>query len=163
MTTEKLIDLSNFSLEGMDKQGHEFYLNLEKAKSIIISDPRIQSDSYGLFGEVTTCGLETKEKWEASRNRAIRLDLDFRLQINKSILWLRYVNKIQNVNTKHSSYGLKHYVERYLKTSKYPENNYVCNGAFIIAAKLCEFKIYGLGNVCFNMSERSIKSLSNCH
>jgi len=74
---------------------------------------------------------------------------------NETCAWLLQINKIKSINTKHSSYGLKHIVEK--------DIGYITNGVFIAAAIHCgfDFKVEeGNPNVSFNMSEKSIKQAS---
>lgn len=65
--------------------------------------------------------------------------------------WLSDVKRIKTINRKHTSYGLKHIVEK--------DIGYVSNGVFIAAAIHCgfDFKHDDTPNVMFNMSEKSIK------
>lgn len=65
--------------------------------------------------------------------------------------WLSGVKKIKSINRNHSSYELKHIVEK--------DIGYISNGVFIAAALHCgfDFKANESKNVMFNMSEESIK------
>ena len=65
--------------------------------------------------------------------------------------WLEGIKKIKTINRNHTSYGLKHVVEK--------DIGYVSNGVFIAAAIHCgfNFKHDEIPNVTFNMSEKSIK------
>ncbi len=69
--------------------------------------------------------------------------------------WLGSLSKIESINERHSSYGLKHMVEQDR------DIDYVTNGAFIAAAIHAGFK-YKLAphspNVMFNISEKSLKA-----
>jgi hypothetical protein len=72
-------------------------------------------------------------------------------QCSRAYQWLAPVAKIKTINERHSSYGLKHWVEQY--NSPY----YCSNGAFIAAALLLDFKVDRDGpNARFNMSQRSL-------
>ena len=71
--------------------------------------------------------------------------------------WLANLEKIRTINDRHSSYGLKHMANRFM--------GYVANGVFIAAAAHCGFpyRIYpGSPNVCFGISEKSLKKLPRC-
>ncbi len=66
------------------------------------------------------------------------------------------VEHIRSINTKRSSYGLKHIAE------KFHPQGYITNGVFIAAAFIVGYRydvIRGGPNVRFGMSERSIKAL----
>lgn len=76
-------------------------------------------------------------------------------EFEKACLWLKKINKIKTINRDRSSYSLKHLAE--------DEIGYISNGTFIAAAINCgfDFKTYEMSpNVTFNMSEKSIKILS---
>lgn len=69
----------------------------------------------------------------------------------------KYFAKIKSVNRNHSSYGLKHIVERHLGT-------YVSNGELIYAMHLEGYKIFRETiNCSFNVSESSIRHLTNAN
>ena len=78
-----------------------------------------------------------------------------KLQFVRTCEWLENINKIKTINTKHTSYGLKHIAEKHI--------GYITNGVFIAAAIYCgfDFKVRARNpNVMFNMSEKSIKEIS---
>lgn len=73
---------------------------------------------------------------------------------------------IQSINTKHSSYGLKHLAERYAKIASNNEVNYISNGTLILAMIDAGFefrKIDNSPNVYFNVSERAIKAIDKIY
>jgi hypothetical protein len=73
-------------------------------------------------------------------------------QCTKVCEWLSRLDKQKTINTRRSSYGLKHLAERAV--------GYVANGVFIAAAVHCGFPYRlspGSPNVCFGISERSVK------
>lgn len=72
--------------------------------------------------------------------------------------WLSTQSKIKTMNPNHSSYGLKHIVERASK-AKGASKTYVSNGTFIAAAIHMGFAykhIPGSLNAMFGISEKSI-------
>ena len=74
---------------------------------------------------------------------------------------IELLDKSLRVNKKHSSYGLKHLVERFLvRHFGLSANTYVGNGDFILAMYLSKFKITmnkdSIPNCFFNISETSI-------
>lgn len=74
---------------------------------------------------------------------------------NLIVDWLQQLEPTKTINRRHSSYGLKHFVE-------VATGYYISNGAFIVAAIHCCFpyKIQvGRPNVLFGISERSLKRL----
>jgi hypothetical protein len=127
------------------------------------ASPAVTKDSLGLVMEryptLTAFGFGIFEDPRA--NAAVDYERQFhdcRVMLLQSIeqcshafQWLEPVAKIKTINERHSSYGLKHWVERYY--SPY----YCSNGAFIAAALLLGFKVYQDGpNASFNMSQRSL-------
>lgn len=80
--------------------------------------------------------------------------LDSSESFEKTVTWLKQIEKIQSFNTHRSSYGLKHLAEK--------DIGYITNGVFIAAAIHSGFK-YKINrdspNVLFNMSENSLKKL----
>lgn len=69
---------------------------------------------------------------------------------------------LQSINTKHSSYGLKHFAERYAKIASNNEVDYISNGTLILAMKDAGFEFRKIGNspnVYFNVSGRAIKAI----
>lgn len=71
--------------------------------------------------------------------------------------WLNNCSKIKNINRRHGSYTLKHYVERWARKNGI-EDNYVSNGAFIAAAFYMGFKVVPIvntPNAYFNISQKS--------
>lgn len=73
--------------------------------------------------------------------------------IGKTVDWLqKYIQPIKTINTKHSSYNLKHIAEK--------DIGYITNGVFIAAAIIADYpyKIEdGSPNPYFGMSEKSVK------
>ncbi|MBA1354657.1 MULTISPECIES: hypothetical protein [Staphylococcus] len=73
------------------------------------------------------------------------------------------MNKIKSFNTRHSSYGLKHVFERRYREalSGTFEGSYITNGQFKGAMLKAGFEVKDKAqlNWCFNVSEKSIKSL----
>lgn len=68
--------------------------------------------------------------------------------------WLSRVGKSKTINKRHSSYGLKHYVER-----RYTPH-YCSNGAFIVAAIHLGFDWVRSGSVAlFNFDHTSLDRL----
>jgi len=74
-----------------------------------------------------------------------------------------YFNMIKNINTKHSSYGLKHILERLM-------NKYISNGELITAMIICGYKYkryrpnglnchFNVGNVNEKQLRKSLKKL----
>ena len=70
--------------------------------------------------------------------------------------WLNGRTKSKTINTRHSSYGLKHIVEKRLPSG------YCSNGQFILVALHCGFRMSGSYNVCFNIAEKSITPNAAC-
>lgn len=69
---------------------------------------------------------------------------------------------IKSINTKRSSYRIKHIAERWAKIMSHDEVNYISNGTLILAMVIAGFQCRRLPdslNAQFNVSERIIKSL----
>lgn len=67
--------------------------------------------------------------------------------------WLQGVDKTEAINTRHSSYFIKHITERRI-------GGHLSNGVFIAAAIYCGFSFKPSGhypNLFFNMDERSLQ------
>ena len=83
----------------------------------------------------------------------------FKKQILQCRDWLAFFNQRKTINTEYSSYSLKHRVEKW-------GENYVCNGALIIAATGLDFKSkpcnWNSPNVYFNLAKlrKTIKLLN---
>ena len=91
---------------------------------------------------------QRKDKLEEDRQRL----LDSVEEFNKTCEWLSTKARRKTINRAHTSYGLKHMVER--------DIGYITNGVFIAAAIHCGFKIqyfHDSPNVCINISEKSLK------
>lgn len=83
-------------------------------------------------------------------------------QIDRCREWMEPIGKVKAISEAHSSYGLKHKVERHYRDSI--DDAYIANGAFVAAALLCGFKERrvkpGSPNSHFNMSARDINRLA---
>lgn len=74
----------------------------------------------------------------------------------------RYLVPISSINRTHSSYELKHLIERILANETNHQINYVSNGTLILAMCDAGFRIKRISNspnCFFNVSERSVKRL----
>ncbi|UZD57566.1 hypothetical protein OLL83_003356 [Shewanella algae] len=98
-------------------------------------------------------GLDKAQK-KAEFDKSQSLLLDSSESFEKTVVWLKQVEKVKSFNTHRSSYGLKDLAEK--------EIGYISNGVFIAAAIHSGFK-YKINpdspNVRFNMSEKSLKVL----
>lgn len=78
----------------------------------------------------------------------------------------RYLVPISSINKRHSSYELKHLIERILINETNHQINYVSNGTLILAMCDAGFRIKRISNspnCFFNVSERSVKRLNTKH
>lgn len=78
----------------------------------------------------------------------------------------RYLVPISSINKRHSSYELKHLIERILINETNHQINYVSNGTLILAMCDAGFRIFRINNspnCFFNVSERSVKRLNTKH
>jgi len=81
------------------------------------------------------------------------LDDDVLMQFETCKRWLENITRIKSFNSRHTSYGYKHMVERWA-------GRYVCNGAFIAAAIALNIPIRRSHrqspNVVLPISEKSV-------
>jgi len=92
-------------------------------------------------------------------------------EMDSAMIYVSMLKKHKNINHTISSYGLKHRAEEYLRNAlKREENNYISNGAMIVALIESGFdyktdKYYFAQmhteslNLCFNISRKSINEL----
>jgi hypothetical protein len=115
---------------------------------IMDAHPTLTSFGFGIFRDRRE---GTKEECD-QRFQAGRLKLlESVEQCSRAYEWLAPVDKIKTINQRHSSYGLKHWVERCYAPY------YCSNGAFIAAALLAGFRVERDGpNACFNMAQKSL-------
>ena len=91
---------------------------------------------------------QRKAKLEEDRQKLLESIDEF----DKTCEWLSTKERRKSINTSHTSYGLKHMVEK--------DIDYITNGVFIAAAIHCGFKIkyiHDHPNVCINISEKALK------
>lgn len=78
-------------------------------------------------------------------------------EIDTARAWLSGQQRIENLNLKQTSYGLKHMAERAM-------NRYIPNGAFIAAAMLDGWKVRRLPdsnpNAWLNISQKGLRPLN---
>jgi len=125
---------------------------LKKMKSEILKIlkqyPTLNSFGFGLYNEGR--GLSVNERMSELKKLQDQL-LDNVEQIQDVVSWLEDIDKIVSFNKRHSSYGLKHIVEKYA-------HRYVANGSFIVGSVLSGFKVQiATPNAYFNISEKSLK------
>ncbi|HVY20403.1 MAG TPA: hypothetical protein VHA70_10045 [Bauldia sp.] len=122
---------------------------------MIAKEPRLTDFGLGIYS-MSKLSPEEKEA-EFEKERAAMYRPEAEAAFEKACEFLAQVDKTESINTKRSSYGLKH-------TYGNKGENYITNGMFIAAAIHCGFKWKethsGSPNVSFNMSEKSIKSLT---
>ena len=126
-------------------------MSKEQIQTVINLIPELTDFGIGIYDNGR--GLSQKEKAEAFSKGQADL-LSSTETFNKTIEWLSQVKQIKNINSKHSSYGLKDLAERKI--------GYITNGVFIAAAVHSGFKykIYkNSPNALFNMSEKSLKEI----
>jgi hypothetical protein len=122
------------------------------------ADERLTYAGYGLCGETKICGMTKMDEWSTHRQKLVDPDDEIIHEIAKVRMWLNAIAPTKSKNSNHSSYGLKHRVEGWLRGNGFKGDHYVSNGSFILAAKMDGFRIYGTGNPEFGMSETSIKA-----
>ncbi|MCB1681704.1 MAG: hypothetical protein H6858_03105 [Rhodospirillales bacterium] len=102
---------------------------------------------------------ERRERFKTKR-KLLLLSVE---QFLRAYVFASLVKKIKTIDTRNSSYGLKHLAEKYPCT--YPDGqelgpDYVGNGPMIAAAVHAGFSIekhYGSPNPSFNMSRKSVR------
>ena len=118
----------------------------EEVEQILRQHPALHDGGYGQPRHRRRCAPVAIERNHLLTPASV-------LTIDNVVCWLALrIAPIQTINRRHSSYGLKHIYER-------ERGEYCSNGQFIVAALIrgysADFSHY---NVCFAMSERSIKT-----
>ncbi len=125
---------------------HELKQRLEE---LMRAHPRFTSHGMGIYRRLHP-PLDDLDYRKARQE--LRSSLD---DVAWTMEWLaKHFKRTKNINKDHTSYGLKHVVERTTMPHRY-----IGNGIFIAAAMLSGFKtkIYDDNlNVCFNISTGSI-------
>lgn len=161
---EVIRDTSDFSLMKAQhvvavESGFTKWEDLIRASTIEIrlaitmsKEPQLSFFGIGVYGEENLSREEYLGKLRELRNELRRNSQ----RVEQVANWLRSnVMPVKTINTKRTSYGLKHITERHLKT-------YIGNGVFIAAALVEGYQyqiLCGGPNVSFGMSERSLKVL----
>lgn len=126
-------------------------MSREQIQKTIDKLPRLTDFGVGLFDHGRGLSpAQFQEKFQKEQETLLNsTDAFF-----KTCEWLSEIEKIKTINSKHTSYGLKHIAEK--------DIGYITNGVFIAAAIHCGFDFKtraGSPNVIFNMSEKSIKNI----
>jgi hypothetical protein len=128
-------------------------MSRENIQKVINSFPNLTDFGIGFYDEKKLNPVEYNEKLHAQQEDLLKSAESF----EKTCIWIKEnIKEIQSINTKHTSYGLKHLAEKHV--------GYITNGVFIAAAIHCGFKVKvypGSPNVSFNMSEKSITLLQS--
>lgn len=135
-------------------------VNRNDVEQILKEHPELNSFGVGLYDN-------EKNPSELQRGREYLLNQRGLEEIKRAMDYLTLCGYRKSINYNSSSYGLKHRVERYYRDSNCCGNNYVSNGAFIVAALLCGFKIkskeWSGPNVFLNISNRKPEPLNQWH
>lgn len=123
-------------------------ITVEDIHAIMQVHPTLSSYGFGTFGRYHR---------EYRDNLALELQQS-REQLLASVKqcsdvcdWLYPIAKTKKINKRHTSYGLKHYVERITKCS-------CTNGAFIVAAIYLGFRLLRCGSAAyFNLDQMSLE------
>ncbi len=139
------------------------WLDKPRAKLITRSDilavmeahPLLTHFGMGIYFDRNKTLEERNRDFEANRKSLANAENE----CERACQFLTHVNARKTIDTRSSSYGLKHAVERYMKNLAEVENPYVANGSFIVAALHMGFEMApshaGSPNVCFNFSRKS--------
>jgi len=115
--------------------------------------PTLNYSGFGLFESKNT--LSSTEKLVELQKQQEKL-CNALEEIQSSYDWLNDVQKNKSINTKRSSYGLKHDAE------KSTVAGYISNGSFITGAILKGFNVQiNEPNAYFNMSNKDLNRKSN--
>lgn len=112
--------------------------------------PTLTNHGFGIYRDANDTPADHRRKLDEGR-RALADDAE---RIKKIMDWLQQnVDIIQSINTRRSSYNLKHIVE--------DDIGYVTNGAFIAACLILDISMRAAPpNAYFGISERSISALT---
>lgn len=115
---------------------------------IMDEHPMLTNFGFGVFEETKDTAADRRYKLEKGRDE-LAGDID---RVEATVNWLeQHMKAIRSINTKHSSYGLKHIAER--------DIGYITNGVFIGACLILEFPMRAdPPNAYFGISERSIRA-----
>lgn len=112
--------------------------------------PGLNATGIGAF-EPKKLTAEEREQQIAAGQRYLFDNID---ECTQCCEWLQQIEKIQTINSRHSSYGLKQFAEDYTGSD-------ISHGAFIVAAIHCGFRFQRIPDtisVMFAMSEKSVKA-----
>lgn len=129
----------------------DFYKNLDYEFSIYEGEEELNGLTNGGFIGVNPLEISDFNKLELNAARDVIAC---------------YLVPISSINKTHSSYELKHLIERILADETNQQINYVSNGALILAMYDAGFQICRISNspnCFFNVSERSVKRLDTKH
>jgi len=131
----------------------------EALLDLMAKEPQLTSFGFGIYNGLPL-DLKIRDNEYAKCREELRTDTE---RISVLMHWLReHIRPRKTINRQHSSYGLKHYVERYFQAKGAPI--YVPNGSFIAAALLVGYscrRYPGSPNPDFGMSERSWTLIHN--
>lgn len=111
--------------------------------------PMLSAYGFGLFGQYhPEYRIDTSVELQQCRDQLLA-EVE---ECSNACKWLSRVGKAKRINERHSSYGLKHYVERF-----YPGSG-CTNGAFIAAAIHLGFEWVQRGSAAyFNFDQTSLE------
>ena len=121
----------------------------EKIQFAMDKVPTLTDFGIGLYGQDRNSPIDEKKKKFQEEQKSL---LENTKEFERVCEWLYTVDKIQSINKKHTSYGLKHLAEKTI--------GYSTNGTFIAAAIYSGFDIKiekDSPNPMFNMSQKSLK------
>ncbi len=119
-------------------------------EAVLEQVPRLNDFGIGVFDPRSKTAEQREEDMRRDRQKL----LDSAEACTRVCGWLGLMEKTKTINDRHTSYGLKHMAEKAV--------GYITNGVFIAAAIHCGFPfklIPGSPNVCFGISERSLRRL----
>lgn len=116
--------------------------------NVLKNNKNITGHGFGIYK-----GRElTKDDFDKEFSDEVAYLYQHKHEIQACINWLKTAQKRKTLNKDHSSYGMKHIVERKYRC-------YVSNGAFIVAAILSGFDIgrcrFDSANAHINISSKS--------
>jgi len=130
-------------------------------KKVFKEYPTLNSFGFGVFDSGVISKVEVAKQIVTGQSYIVENLQEVRLVASI----LLSINKRQSINTKLSSYRLKHWVERLFNgpTSYAGYPVYISNGSFIVAAILMGFNIkreHGSPSAWFNVSSKSIDNVT---
>ena len=131
-------------------------IHLYQPTPLTVDDLRAQFEPQGLCDNGFMDPEQCAEFWNSSCERQGGRSL--LREVDSAEIWLAVCEQTKAINTRSSSYGLKHEAERWCRMRGHEGGGYICNGALLMAAVRLGFKVQRCSltspNAWLNISRR---------